>query len=209
MKHFSVKEASEILKISERAVRKRCVKNDVRRKSGSYYIPADLVQAWAISIHNSVSQKELENELKELEKELVPNEVPQTDVERNKTQSNYEAVLGKKKVPFKTTGKDVIHESKDVIHESRPEESDEEKLKRAIELITIAAAKQNVQHKIFTEEEYIDLIGTLDRVEHQQEQIQYLRNRIEKQDIALNNLFKSIEQRNFIEAKQKGYDKED
>jgi len=109
-------------------------------------------------------------------------------------------VLGKPLAPFNTTN------AEPEIQESRPGETDKEKLRKAIELITIEAAKQNVQHKIFTEEEYIDLIGTLDRVEHQQEQIQYLRNRIEKQDIALNNLFKSIEQRNFIEAKQKGFD---
>ncbi len=82
------------------------------------------------------------------------------------------------------------------------EEEHQEKLKEAIELITIEAAKKNVTHKIFTEEEYVDLIGTLDRVEHQQEQIQYLRNRIELQDAALTNLIKTIEQRNYIEAKK-------
>ena len=83
----------------------------------------------------------------------------------------------------------------------------QEKLKRAIELITIEASKQNVQHKVFTEDEYVDLIGTLDRVEYQQEQIQYLRKRVEKQDEILTNLFKTIEQRNYIEAKDKGNDK--
>lgn len=83
-----------------------------------------------------------------------------------------------------------------------PEEAHQRRLKEAIELITIEAAKQNVTHKIFTEEEYKDIIGTLDRVEYQQEQIQYLRNRIEKQDAALTNLFKTIEQRNYIEAKK-------
>ena len=39
-------------------------------------------------------------------------------------------------------------------------------------------------------------------MEHQQEQIQYLRNRIEKQDERLSNLQKSIEHRNYIEAKK-------
>jgi len=103
-------------------------------------------------------------------------------------------VLGKPLEPFKTTNKTEIQEKP-------PEASYEEQLKRAIELVTIAAAKQNVQHKIFTEDEYVNLIGTLDRVEHQEEQIQYLRKRVEKQDEILTNLFKNIEQRNYIEAK--------
>jgi len=83
------------------------------------------------------------------------------------------------------------------------EEEYQDKLKEAIELITIAAAKKNVTHKIFTEEEYIDLIGTIDRVEHQEEQIQYLRKRIEKQDEILTGLSKSIQERNLIEAVEK------
>jgi len=107
-----------------------------------------------------------------------------------------ETILGKPLEPFKTTNANTE------IHESH-----QEKLKRAIELITIEAAKQNVQHKVFTEDEYVDLIGTLDRVEYQQEQIQYLRKRVEKQDEILTNLFKTIEQRNYIEAKDKGHDK--
>jgi hypothetical protein len=186
MKTYSVVEASKKLGISTRAVQKRCFKAKIRKKSNRYLITEEHIKTW----YAEITSNEPTNE---------PNELKRTGTQDG---TQYEAVLGKPKVPFQTTGKSVIHESPG-------EESDEEKLKRAIELITIAAAKQNVQHKIFTEEEYIDLIGTLDRVEYQQEQIQYLRNRIEKQDIALNNLFKSIEQRNFIEAKQKGYDKED
>jgi hypothetical protein len=113
-----------------------------------------------------------------------------------------EDVIGKKFEPFKTTN------AEPDIQESRPDiqESHQDKLKRAIELITIESAKQNLNHKVFTEEEYIDLIGTLDRVEYQQEQIQYLRQRVEKQDEILTNLFKTIEQRNYIEAKDKGHD---
>jgi len=83
------------------------------------------------------------------------------------------------------------------------EETHQQKLRKAIELITLEAAKKNITHKVFTEDEYVDLIGTLDRVEHQQEQIQYLRKRIERQDETLTKLFQNIQERNYIEANEK------
>ena len=82
----------------------------------------------------------------------------------------------------------------------------QEKLKKAIELITLEAMHKGVQHKIFTDEEYQDIIGTITEVDFQKEQVQYLRGRVEKQDEILNKLVKQAEQRNFIEAKEKGFD---
>ena len=86
----------------------------------------------------------------------------------------------------------------------------QEKLKKAIELITIEAMKQGVQHKVFSDEEYQDLIGTISEVDFQKEQVQYLRSRVEKQDEILNKLVKQSSdtiaekrERNFIEAKEK------
>jgi hypothetical protein len=97
----------------------------------------------------------------------------------------------------------LMHSENEVNEEVKEaKETKEDALKKAIELITLEATKKGVQHRIFTEEEYNDVIGTLALVEHQQEQIQYLRNRIEKQDEILSNLQKSIEQRNYIEAKK-------
>lgn len=101
-----------------------------------------------------------------------------------------------KTTPHVTTQNDMAHTSE------TPEEEHQRKLKEAIELITIEAAKQNVTHKVFTEEEYRDIIGTLEIVSFQEEQIKYLRDRIDKQDAALSNLFKTIEQRNYIDAKK-------
>lgn len=83
----------------------------------------------------------------------------------------------------------------------------QEKLKKAIELITIEAMRKGVQHKIFTDEEYQDIIGTITEVDFQKEQVQYLRGRVEKQDEVLNKLVKQVERRAFIEAKEKGFDK--
>jgi|TARA_B110000902_G_scaffold111646_1_gene131671 hypothetical protein len=68
--------------------------------------------------------------------------------------------------------------------------------------------EQNVQHKIFSEEEYQDIIGTISEVDFQKEQVNYLRGRVEKQDIVLQKLVNQVSERNFIEAKSKGYDKE-
>ena len=70
------------------------------------------------------------------------------------------------------------------------------------------AMEQNVQHKIFSEEEYQDIIGTISEVDFQKGQVNYLRGRVEKQDIVLQKLVNQVSERNFIEAKGKGYDKE-
>ena len=67
--------------------------------------------------------------------------------------------------------------------------------------------EQNVQHKVFTDEEYNDLIGTISEVDFQKEQVQYLRSRVEKQDEILQQLQETMRERNFIEAKEKGFDK--
>tara|TARA_R110000782_G_C14677141_1_gene399583 strand:+ start:164 stop:796 length:633 start_codon:yes stop_codon:yes gene_type:complete len=83
----------------------------------------------------------------------------------------------------------------------------QQKLKEAIQLITLEAMEQNVQHKIFSEEEYQDIIGTISEVDFQKEQVNYLRGRVEKQDVVLQKLVNQVSERNFIEAKSKGYDK--
>ena len=68
--------------------------------------------------------------------------------------------------------------------------------------------EQGVTHKIFSEEEYEDIIGTITEVDFQKEQVEYLRGRVEKQDTILNRLVQQVSERNFIEAKSKGFDKE-
>ncbi len=84
----------------------------------------------------------------------------------------------------------------------------QQKLKEAIQLITLEAMEQNVMHKVFTDEEYNDIIGTIAEVEFQTKQVEYLKNRVEKQDEILSSLTRQIQQRNYIEAKDKGFDKE-
>ena len=82
----------------------------------------------------------------------------------------------------------------------------QEKLKRAIQLITLEAMEQGLNHKVFTEIEYQDLIGTISEVDFQKEQVQYLRGRVEKQDEVLKKLVNQVSERNYIEAKEKGFD---
>ena len=67
--------------------------------------------------------------------------------------------------------------------------------------------EQNVQHKVFTDEEYQDLIGTISEVDFQTKQVEYLKGRVEKQDSILKELVDQVTQRNFLEAKEKGFDK--
>jgi len=76
----------------------------------------------------------------------------------------------------------------------------QDKLKEAIRLITLEALDQGVTHKIFTEDQYIDIIGAITEVD-------VLRDRLEKQDETLKSLIKQVSERNFIEAKDKGHHK--
>jgi uncharacterized protein (UPF0335 family) len=66
--------------------------------------------------------------------------------------------------------------------------------------------EQGLNHKVFTEIEYQDLIGTISEVDFQKEQVQYLRGRVEKQDEVLKKLVNQVSERNYIEAKEKGFD---
>ena len=62
--------------------------------------------------------------------------------------------------------------------------------------------EQNVTHKVFTDEEYQDLIGTISEVDFQTKQVDYLKSRVEKQDEVLGKIVKQISERNWIDAKK-------
>lgn len=71
-------------------------------------------------------------------------------------------------------------------------------LQKAIEIVQIEAAKQEMTYRVFTQEEYDELQGELREVDLLREQVQYLRNRVEKQDGVLEKLQRSIEQSNYL-----------
>jgi|TARA_B110000285_G_scaffold117770_1_gene133460 hypothetical protein len=83
----------------------------------------------------------------------------------------------------------------------------QDKIREAVRLITIEAMEQNQTHRIFSNEEYNDIIGTISEVDFQTKQIKYLKGRVEKQDEILSKLVNQVSERNFIEAKDKGHHK--
>ena len=63
--------------------------------------------------------------------------------------------------------------------------------------------EQGVTHKVFTEEEYTDIIGTITEVDFQKEQVEYLRGRVEKQDTILEKLVQQVSERPLTKMKSK------
>ena len=179
MKTFSVKEASKLIGITERSIQIKCKKDNIRKKDNKYLITEKHIKEWQTKSNETNISRTTNEQFAKLQKEI-------------------QELKEENKILKQQLKEDVPHQ---------------EKLKQAIQLITLEAMEQNVQHKIFTEEEYNDIIGTISEVDFQKEQVQYLRNRIEKQDDMLLKLSESLEdslkdkiQRNFIEAKDKGYD---
>jgi hypothetical protein len=95
--------------------------------------------------------------------EVLENEIKNLRNERDYLKEKYDTDVAELKAEL----------TKDIPHQ--------QKLKEAIQLITLEAMEQNVQHKIFSEEEYQDIIGTISEVDFQKEQVNYLRGRVEKQ----------------------------
>lgn len=183
MQTYTVLEASKLLGISTRAVQKRCSKEKIRKKDNRYLITNGHITTWRIER----TANELKNEPNE------PNErTNQLDLEVESLKLELSSEKEQNKIL-----KDQLENSKNNLQLD---------LNQAIDIITAEAIKQGVTHKIFTHGEFEDIIGTIALSEHQEEQITYLRNRIEKQDKALISIAKQVEQRNYIEARDKGYD---
>ena len=178
MKTYSVSEAAEIVGIKERAVQYRCKRDNVRKKDNRYLITDEIISLWR-------------------DKEAEANAIKRKDKRNNATQSNNFAQLDLEVEALKSENESLKAKVKEY------ENNTQLNLKQAIELITIEAAKQDVTHKIFTNEEFEEIIGTMALSESQIKEINYLRNRIEKQDEILMSLAKSIQERNLIEAVEK------
>ena len=219
MKTYSVQEASEILGIPTRTVHYNCKRDKVRKVSNKYQITQKLLDAWTDKKNNQSQHYAqlaklreemllLVEEKKEVETNLLHAEQQiKQHLEHQEEQKNHEQEQSEKYNLLLAENEALKSKlSKKVPHQ--------EQLQKAIELITLEAMKKGVQHKVFTDEEYNDLIGTISEVDFQKEQVQYLRARIEQQDETLMNLSKQLtagqeiqQQRNYIEAKEKGFDK--
>ena len=65
MQTYSVKEASKLLKISTRAVQKRCLKYKVRKKSNQYLITDEHIKEWYAEIKSNEPTNEPTNQTNE------------------------------------------------------------------------------------------------------------------------------------------------
>ena len=204
---YSVKEASDFTKWSVRKLQRYAKKNDFRKIDNRYlfsghHIEEILLSKIGIDVNDTTTTENdtggYDTNVKPLSViEILENEIKNLRDERDYLKEKYET--------------DITELRKQVANEI----PHKQKLKEAIQLITLEAMEQNVQHKIFTEEEYTDIIGTISEVDFQKEQVNYLRKRVERQDEILNELVRQsgeaiAEKResNFIKAKEKGFDKE-
>ena len=185
-KIYSVKEASEKTNIPPRSISYYCKRDKVRKKSNKYQITQQILDKWIEDKPNNIKDFATLQET--------------CETLRKNNEDLRKTILSLQKQNKELKEQSVIPHK--------------QKLKEAIQLITLEAMEQNVQHKIFTDEEYNDLIGTISEVDFQKEQVNYLRNRVEKQDEILNELVRQsgeaiAEKResNFIKAKEKGFDK--
>ncbi len=71
MEKYSVQQVSELFKVSDRAIVKRCKKDNIKLRNGKYLIPADVLKNWTES-----REKRNRNKNTIRTKNIVPNEVP-------------------------------------------------------------------------------------------------------------------------------------
>ena len=197
---YSIKEASDFTLWSIRKLQRHAKKNNIRKIDNRYLFTGHAIEKIILSKSglNDKSTSTTPNDTGGYTKtvepfsvlEILENEIKNLRDERDYLKEKYETDIAELKAEL----------TKDIPHQ--------EKLKEAIQLITLEAMEQNVQHKIFSEDEYQDIIGTIAEVDFQKEQVNYLRQRVEKQDEAMKNIVASIRERNFIEAKDKGMDKD-
>lgn len=193
---YSISEGSSLIGVSTRKLQRLAKKQKLRLIDGRYLFTGRqlkkiLLTATTTTRHttNNTTSKniDLSADISEDELDII---------------SNLKSVLNE----LKQTLNETLEENKLLKEKLSEEIPHQEKLKRAIQLITLEAMEQGLNHKVFTEIEYQDLIGTISEVDFQKEQVQYLRGRVEKQDEVLKKLVNQVSERNYIEAKEKGFD---
>lgn len=192
---YPIKESIEITGIPQRTLTRIAKKENVKKIDGRYLFTGSQLKI-LIERRN----------FRENKKQSSKPTSSQSHLAKPKNDSDLEALIIENS-DLKLEIENLKEELKELKKELREEIPHQEKLKNAIQLITLEALEQNVQHKIFTDEEYQDIIGTMSEVDFQKEQVQYLRGRVEKQDAILQQLQETMRERNFIEAKEKGFDK--
>jgi hypothetical protein len=195
---YSIKETSDLTNWSLRKLQRHAKKKDIKKIDNRYLfygyqieqiilLKSGLNDNVTTTTTNDKGEKTTEIQMSVVD--ILNREIENLRNERDYLKEKYDTDT--KALKAKLT-KDIPHQ---------------EKLKEAIRLITLEAMEQGVTHKVFTEEEYTDIIGTITEVDFQKEQVEYLRGRVEKQDTILEKLVQQVSERNFIEAKSKGFDK--
>jgi len=141
IKHYNPTEAAKILGVSKRAVQKRCLKADIRKKDNCYYIPLAILDKWRVEIKTNepsnepqavgtrkVRRIEKENQLLQDEISRLKDELKQFDLEPDErievfTQTQYAEFEKRltqysemqKEIEFKEKLFDAESESKDTL----------------------------------------------------------------------------------------------
>ena len=213
---YPIKEASELTGINARTLSRLAVKLGIEKIDNRYIFKgSDLtkyLEKTEVEVINydeileeldttRTQNLKLSNKVKTLESSVKT--LTQNNLELNQIIKEKDGVYRKKSDEVHSLKQKLVERTayltSDIPHK--------EKLKEAIRLITLEAMEQGVTHKIFSEDEYDDIIGTMAEVNFQTKQVEYLKSRVEKQDEMLQEISSQIRQRNFIEAKEKGLDK--
>ena len=193
---YSISEGSKLIGVSTRKLQRLAKKQKLRLIDGRYLFTGR--QLKKILLTATTTTRHTTNNTTSKNIDLSP-DISEDDLD---IIANLKTVLNE----LKQTLNETLEENKLLKEKLSEEIPHQEKLKRAIQLITLEAMEQGLNHKVFTEIEYQDLIGTISEVDFQKEQVQYLRGRVEKQDEVLKKLVNQVSERNYIEAKEKGFD---
>jgi len=192
---YSISESSKLIGVSTRKLQRIAKKINLRLIDGRYLFTGS--QLKEILLNDTTPTRQATNNTS-IKTSDLKGDISSNDLD---IITNLKSVLNE----LKTTLNETIEENRILRAKLSEEIPHQEKLKEAIQLITLEAMEQGLNHKVFTETEYQDIIGTMSEVDFQKEQVQYLRGRVEKQDEVLKKLVNQVSERNYIEAKEKGF----
>jgi hypothetical protein len=194
---YSISESSKLIGVSTRKLQRIAKKLNLRLIDGRYLFTGEQLKKILLNDTTTTRQatRNTSSEIGVLKGDIYSGDL---DIITNLKSALKE---------LKTTLNETLEENRILKEKLSKEVPHQEKLKEAIQLITLEAMEQGLNHKVFTETEYQDIIGTISEVDFQKEQVQYLRGRVEKQDEVLRKLVNQVSERNYIEAKEKGLDR--
>ena len=201
---YSIKETAQLVNKPTRTLQRIAKNNNYRKIDGRYLFTGTQIKKLLIKA----------SEVPPTTRQ-TPNDTPQISrfADGRSGAAEQSSLLVQINQELQQEIENLKQENRDLKQQLTSEIPHQEKLKKAIQLITLEAMEQGVMHKVFTDEEYNDIIGTITEVDFQKEQVQYLKSRVEKQDDILNKLASQVSEsiaenreRNFISAKEKGFD---